>query len=208
MCNISFDQWFATVTGHDSPRPWQGELADEATCRDRVIRISTGLGKTEGVLAAWSFHRVGQADERWPRRLIWSLPMRALVEQTEQVARELASKIPTSQRPEVYIAMGGQDIAEWYLYPERPAIIIGTQDMLLSRALNRGYACAGPVAGGIRPAESRRSVGDGRSATHGRRAGHLRTASGIPGTGPRQESAALPHLVDERDTSTRLAPER
>jgi CRISPR-associated endonuclease/helicase Cas3 len=28
---------------------------------------------------------------------------------------------------------------DWHLYPERPAILIGTQDMLLSRALNRGY---------------------------------------------------------------------
>jgi len=36
--------------------------------------------------------------------------------------------------------MGGEDLGEWYLYPEKPAIIIGTQDMLLSRALNRGYA--------------------------------------------------------------------
>jgi CRISPR-associated endonuclease/helicase Cas3 len=35
--------------------------------------------------------------------------------------------------------MGGEDTEEWDLEPERPAIIIGTQDMLLSRALNRGY---------------------------------------------------------------------
>jgi len=35
--------------------------------------------------------------------------------------------------------MGGEDKDEWDLYPERDAIIIGTQDMLLSRALNRGY---------------------------------------------------------------------
>jgi CRISPR-associated endonuclease/helicase Cas3 len=38
--------------------------------------------------------------------------------------------------------MGGEDAGEWFLCPERPAIIIGTQDMLLSRALNRGYATA------------------------------------------------------------------
>lgn len=28
---------------------------------------------------------------------------------------------------------------DWDAYPERDAILIGTQDMLLSRALNRGY---------------------------------------------------------------------
>jgi CRISPR-associated endonuclease/helicase Cas3 len=37
--------------------------------------------------------------------------------------------------------MGGADAgAEWNLYPEECAVLIGTQDMLLSRALNRGYA--------------------------------------------------------------------
>jgi CRISPR-associated endonuclease/helicase Cas3 len=107
-----------------------------------MIRIPTGLGKTEGVLAGWSFHRTCMGDDRWPRRLVWCLPMRVLVEQTEHVARTLASKMPTSQRPEVHVVMGGEDVGEWFLYPERPAIIIGTQDMLLSRALNRGYACA------------------------------------------------------------------
>lgn len=91
-------------------------------------------------MAAWSYHRIFRADNGWPRRLVWCLPMRALVEQTEQVARQLAEQIPEASRPSIHIAMGGEDGGEWYLYPERSAIIIGTQDMLLSRALNRGYA--------------------------------------------------------------------
>src|SRR5262249_5026442 len=39
----------------------------------------------------------------------------------------------------VHILMGGEDDGEWDIYPEENAILIGTQDMLLSRALNRGY---------------------------------------------------------------------
>jgi CRISPR-associated endonuclease/helicase Cas3 len=36
--------------------------------------------------------------------------------------------------------MGGEEPSgEWDIHPERLAILIGTQDMLLSRALNRGY---------------------------------------------------------------------
>ena len=35
--------------------------------------------------------------------------------------------------------MGGEEKTDWDIYPEREAILIGTQDMLLSRALNRGY---------------------------------------------------------------------
>ncbi len=35
--------------------------------------------------------------------------------------------------------MGGDVGEEWFRKPEQPAIVIGTQDMLLSRLLNRGY---------------------------------------------------------------------
>jgi CRISPR-associated endonuclease/helicase Cas3 len=140
IVDSSFSNWFTKLTEHSAPRAWQFDLARESVCRDRLIRIPTGLGKTEGVLAAWSFHRLYQADDRWPRRLVWCLPMRVLVEQTEQVAQEIAERIPTERRPAVHVLMGGEDAGEWFLHPERPAILIGTQDMLLSRALNRGYA--------------------------------------------------------------------
>jgi CRISPR-associated endonuclease/helicase Cas3 len=68
--------------------------------------------------------------------------MRVLVEQTEQVAKAIAARIPEPLRPSIHIAMGGEDIGEWFLNPERTAVIIGTQDMLLSRTLNRGFASA------------------------------------------------------------------
>jgi CRISPR-associated endonuclease/helicase Cas3 len=100
------------------------------------------LGKTEGVLAAWSYGLFHRADTGWPRRLVWCLPMRVLVEQTEQVAQVLAARMTEPHRPTIHIAMGGEDSGEWFLRPERAAVIIGTQDMLLSRALNRGYASA------------------------------------------------------------------
>jgi CRISPR-associated endonuclease/helicase Cas3 len=41
------------------------------------------------------------------------------------------------------LLMGGEELDEhrrvWDLYPEKAAVLVGTQDMLLSRALNRGY---------------------------------------------------------------------
>lgn len=45
----------------------------------------------------------------------------------------------TGNRIAVTVLMGGECKDEWDRYPEKDAIIIGTQDMLLSRALNRGY---------------------------------------------------------------------
>ncbi len=125
------------------PYDWQVDLADDATCITRLIRISTGLGKTEGVLDAWLYHAVVLNRRNWPRRLVWCLPMRVLVEQTGHRAKgwvdRWASEAGEIDAPQIHLLMGGEDIARWHLEPERPAILIGTQDMLLSRALNRSY---------------------------------------------------------------------
>ncbi|OYT71752.1 MAG: hypothetical protein CFK52_07075 [Chloracidobacterium sp. CP2_5A] len=145
MNEADFKSWLSTLKLFSEPRPWQSELAKEQECRNRLICIPTGLGKTAGVLVAWSYHRLHRKDNKWPRRLVWCLPMRALVEQTFQAAKQLAENIPQQEEQDqltIHIAMGGEDSGEWFLHPERPAIIIGTQDMLLSRALNRGYASA------------------------------------------------------------------
>ncbi len=149
MTEIDFDRWFATSTGNPQPHDWQRELAGEPAPRSRLIRIPTGMGKTLGVLSAWSFHRVACADDRWPRRLVWCLPMRVLVEQTEAVVRDALQKLgllwdrngERTGKVGVHVLMGGVDQGgDWNLYPEECAVLIGTQDMLLSRALNRGYA--------------------------------------------------------------------
>jgi CRISPR-associated endonuclease/helicase Cas3 len=68
--------------------------------------------------------------------------MRVLVEQTRDVAQSIANRINKTlpESLKIHTAIGGEDAGDWFLYPERTAIIIGTQDMLLSRALNRGYA--------------------------------------------------------------------
>lgn len=146
---MTYSAWFSAATGFE-PRPWQKTLGDDAICRDRLIRIPTGFGKTLGVLCAWLHHRVVRNDDAWPRRLIWTLPMRVLVEQTEQETRAVLDRLGLlwdgasdhEGKVGVHVLMGGSDAAEWHLYPEHPAVLIGTQDMLLSRALNRGYGAA------------------------------------------------------------------
>ena len=114
-------------------------------CGSKIITIPTGLGKTAAVVLAWLWNRVLQNRSDWPRRLVYCMPMRTLVEQTEGCIREWLENLkekgvfPADQLPEVHILMGGEDAAQWDLQPENNAILIGTQDMLLSRALNRGY---------------------------------------------------------------------
>ena len=138
----NYQTWFERLATHASPRPWQSGVAQRELPRSLLLRIPTGLGKTEGVLATWLYHRLCRRDERWPRRLVWCLPMRVLVEQTVTVARSVCSRVPGDVQPRVGVLMGGEDVGEWFLQPECPAVLIGTQDMLLSRAMNRGYASA------------------------------------------------------------------
>ena len=108
---MNFSDFFAAVTGHE-PYDWQGRLAcgecyrkeDSAThsgttCSSRLIDIPTGLGKTAGVVIAWLWNYlrcaqidVAAAQPGWPRRLVYCLPMRTLVEQTEyEVTRWLTN---------------------------------------------------------------------------------------------------------------------
>jgi CRISPR-associated endonuclease/helicase Cas3 len=133
-----FSQWFVQVTQND-PHDWQVTLGEDSRCRDRMVRIPTGFGKTAGVVLTWLYHRVVRADDAWPRRLAFCLPMRVLVEQTERAIRAWLASARQSDKVGLHVLMGGISAARWVQDVERPAILIGTQDMLLSRALNRGY---------------------------------------------------------------------
>ncbi len=145
----AFAAFFETLTGGRRPHDWQAELAAPIECGSRLVRIPTGFGKTFGVLAAWLWRRVRHRDVRWPRRLVWCLPMRVLVEQTESEVRAAAhapgilwdKRRVHEGRVGVHLLMGGAGAGEWHLHPEADAVLVGTQDMLLSRAMNRGYAC-------------------------------------------------------------------
>jgi CRISPR-associated endonuclease/helicase Cas3 len=68
--------------------------------------------------------------------------MRVLVEQTERSVRTWLDRLKLTDYFGVHLLMGGsEDIrrAAWAETLDKPAVLIGTQDMLLSRALMRGY---------------------------------------------------------------------
>jgi CRISPR-associated endonuclease/helicase Cas3 len=146
MSGDSFRELFVSATGLPEPYEWQRDLAlrEEPA---RVVAAPTGAGKREAILLDWLWRRLFNPDEaerrRTPRRLLIALPMRVLVEQTLTRARdaldrlERAGRLPRSVR--VYPLMGGMADDSWALEPEREAVLVGTIDMLLSRALNRGF---------------------------------------------------------------------
>lgn len=149
-----YKEFFNTAIGWDphdiqrGPYPYQIRLATDPTFPE-LLDIPTGLGKTAAVILAWLWRR--RFDERFknetPRRLVYCLPMRVLVEQTASNVCTWLEKLgiagmPGEGKVSVHLLMGGsEDVrkATWAEYPEEDAILIGTQDMLLSRALMRGY---------------------------------------------------------------------
>lgn len=140
---MTFPEFFSHATGKPAPYNYQVRLAEEP-CQSRLINIPTGLGKTAAVILAWLWNRAHLRSNGWPRRLVYCLSMRTLVEQTageaeKWIANLASARLLGGQPPRVHILMGGEQADDWDIYPERDTILIGTQDMLLSRALNRGY---------------------------------------------------------------------
>ena len=148
-----FDHLFKAATRLDSPHEYQKQLAcgersarsdgewmeDGAACESTLIDIPTGFGKTAAVVLAWLWNRVFVCRDDWPRRLVYCLPMRTLVEQTRQNVEHWLENLDISDQVGLHALMGGEDAGEWDIRAEQNAVLVGTQDMLLSRALNRGY---------------------------------------------------------------------
>lgn len=139
---MEFDEMFKRATKFSSePFPFQRAFAEAEHLRS-VVRVPTGLGKTAMVVLGWLWRRQFGGDavrDRTPRRLVYCLPMRVLVEQTRNSVNEWLTNLSRLHEVGVHVLMGGEQTSEWDIHPERDAILIGTQDMLLSRALNRGY---------------------------------------------------------------------
>lgn len=138
----NYREFFQSVLAQE-PYPYQEHLANEAW--PTLLDVPTGLGKTAAVVVAW-LYKTWQQDSNNPTRLVYVLPMRVLVEQIHdnvttwlQKLREMFASAGR-EIPSVHKLMGGHIDEFWEGHPETPAILIGTQDQLLSRALNRGYA--------------------------------------------------------------------
>lgn len=131
---VDFSSFFRDATGH-LPYPYQVRLASLPVA-NRALHVPTGAGKTAAAILSW-LYRLEQRLPDAPRRMAYCLPMRVLVEQTREKANEWKENVGSDVQ--VATLMGGELDQSWEISPEKPVLLIGTQDMLLSRALNRGY---------------------------------------------------------------------
>jgi CRISPR-associated endonuclease/helicase Cas3 len=70
-------------------------------------------------MLAWLWNRVLIPDtahqNTWPRRLVYCLPMRTLVEQTHDVMLQSLDRLAISGQVTISVLMGGEGADEWKL---------------------------------------------------------------------------------------------
>lgn len=145
--------WLQCALGLEAsqgPFPWQLDLLRRFRKGEIVssLDIPTGLGKT-AVIAIWLVARALGAS--LPRRLVYVVDRRAVVDQATEVAealrgwvakeRAVADAIGLGNRPLSISTLRGQhvDNRAWLEDPSLPAIVVGTIDMVGSRLLFSGY---------------------------------------------------------------------
>ena len=103
---MSFEQFFETATGHP-PFAYQRALGDETP---EVLAVPTGSGKTAALIIPWLYRRREHGEG--PRRLIYALPMRSLVEQTYEVALGFRERLALGETDlRVSVLMVGTQVA-------------------------------------------------------------------------------------------------
>jgi CRISPR-associated endonuclease/helicase Cas3 len=146
-------RWLRAALGlkpNEAPFAWQEELLSRFMrgSIERLLDIPTGLGKTS-VMALWLVARAHGAA--LPRRLVYVVDRRAVVDQATDVAEslrtlvgrdtELRAALGLSESSLAISTLRGQhvDNREWLDDPASPAIVVGTVDMVGSRLLFEGY---------------------------------------------------------------------
>src|SRR5579875_878255 len=150
-----FKTSFHCLTGY-SPMRWQQRLFERFITGDipQAIDLPTGLGKTS-VMAIWLIARALAGEDirkSIPRRLIYVVDRRAVVDQATEEAEKLrkalegnaehlkgALGLNTALLPISTLRGAHVDNREWLQDPSIPAIIVGTVDMIGSRRLFEGY---------------------------------------------------------------------
>jgi CRISPR-associated endonuclease/helicase Cas3 len=151
----SFSENFSRLTGHP-PMRWQRRLFEQFVDGDipSALDLPTGLGKTS-VIAIWLIARALASQDvlkAIPRRLIYVVDRRAVVDQATEEAEKLRNALESDAK-HLKAALGLNEVRlpistlrgahidnrEWLEDPATPAIIVGTVDMIGSRLLFEGY---------------------------------------------------------------------
>lgn len=166
-----FDVLYRALTDHDGACRWQHRLFTdlEAGRFPTDIELATGLGKTS-IIALWVLalgRSLACKLTTVPRRLAYVVDRRVVVDQASEFAEKVRERIEQAGKDERHplheiatklknagctpsivevSTLRGQRALDtrWRDDPTRPAIIVGTVDMIGSRLLFSAYGRVGP----------------------------------------------------------------
>lgn len=166
-----FDTLYRALTGHDGACRWQyrlfTEIEDGRFPTD--VELATGLGKTS-IIALWVLalgRALGRASYIVPRRLAYVVDRRVVVDQASEFAEEVRARLDQAVSDSNHVlhtiamtlknsgctssvidlsTLRGQRALDsrWRDDPTRPAVVVGTVDMIGSRLLFSAYGRVGP----------------------------------------------------------------
>jgi CRISPR-associated endonuclease/helicase Cas3 len=152
---MELSQWFTTefqiLTGYE-PYAWQIALFNNLVLGDipKNINLPTGSGKTSSI-PVWLLAFV--KSPTLPRRLVYVVDRRSVVDQATAVVEKMVARLSTELQnalssytlPDEALlgisTLRGElaDNEEWSKLPFRPAVIVGTVDIIGSRLMFSGY---------------------------------------------------------------------
>ena len=135
--NLVYKDFFSKATGNEL-YPYQEAFHQRELSSFTALTAPTGAGKTETFTCDWLYGRVCGVEDT-PTKLVVTSPLKTLVEQTYERVLAIVENLGLEDRISVYLLMGGKVENKWDNDPSREIILIGTQDQILSRQLNRGY---------------------------------------------------------------------
>jgi len=166
-----FDAVYCALTGHDGACRWQYRLFCDlaAGTFPTDVELATGLGKTS-IIALWVLalgKTIQSPDCPVPRRLAYIVDRRVVVDQASEFAEDIRKRLETAASDSNDIlhrlastlrdagcapgvletsTLRGQRTLDtrWRDDPSRPAIVVGTVDMMGSRLLFSSYGRVGP----------------------------------------------------------------
>ena len=159
-----FRRHFPVIAHGNRPYFWQTALFERLINDDwpDSVALPTGAGKTS-ILQVWllalAWSSLAELAVKIPRRLIWVVNRRVVVDQATDEAVTIAATLgDLQQQGDNELVVGLQsysqtgrllaistlrgeraDNREWSKDPSTPAVVIGTVDMIGSRLLFRGY---------------------------------------------------------------------
>lgn len=166
-----FDALYRALTSHDGACLWQHRLFAELEAGrfPTDVELATGLGKTS-IIALWVLalgRALARSSQIVPRRLAYIVDRRVVVDQASEFAEHVCKRLEqaasdprdalygialtlknagcTSSVIELSTLRGQRALdTRWRDDPTRPAIIVGTVDMIGSRLLFSAFGRVGP----------------------------------------------------------------